>query len=571
MAPTPPYPRSTTIRMVGTSSFGNGNFGGMFGGQKPSKVLKRGQEVLKETAAIIVDVGVEATVRRTLIGQKALFDTSLELLRELPAPTTTGGGVGSSSAGAAARAFELLSLPRKLLEGDTEFLTQYVASLPADVAPRTLRKLFERLGATYVKLGQFIASSPTLFPPEYVLEFQKCLDDTPRTEFSVVKQTVERELGRPISEVFSRFEETPLASASIAQVHAATLRSSGADVVVKVQKPGVSQVLKADLGFLAVTASVLELLAPSLGRLSLANVVGDLRLSMLEELDFELEAKNLVEFGEFLSANSLYGIATSPRPYLEASSKKVLTMERLRGVPLSDLEGIRAFMADNEERPLFTPEQTLINALNTWTLSVVAGPFFHADVHAGNLLVLEDGRVGFIDFGIVGRIPKRIFQSIQDLAQALTVGSGQVDYSRVASALVEMGAADLGQGEAGSTVDVAAFAEDLRRAATQLDATLSPLEVQVQAVQGVDGRVEALGAQLGGVDEEQVARLALEVVGVAERNGVKLPREFGILLKQVLYFDRYTRLLAPGLDVLADDRLEMQPRRTPDSGGVVDV
>ena len=348
----------------------------------PQKLFNEGTVVAQEAAAIVQDVGFGATFRRTVKGQRAIIETAADFLRE-----AAGGGDSSPSIS------KVVELTRHLLSGDAtrsaELLKGYLQSLPKDLAPRTLRKLFERLGATYIKLGQFIASSPTLFPGEYVLEFQKCLDQSPTVEFSTVRGVVEEELGRPIEEVFSSFDRTPLASASVAQVHAAVLRSSGAPVVVKVQKPGVEDTLKADLGFLAVASKVLEFLAPSLGRLSVANVAADLRVSMLGELDFTEEARNLEAFRLFLESQGLDEIARAPRPYPQFSGRRALTMERLFGTALVDLEGIKAYTSN--------PEQTLVNALNTWALSVVACDFFHADVHAGNLMVCEDGRVGFIE------------------------------------------------------------------------------------------------------------------------------------------------------------------------------
>ena len=118
--------------------------------------------------------------------------------------------------------------------------------------PQTiLRKLFEKLGATYIKLGQFIASSPSLFPEEYVVEFQKCLDKTESVPFDVVKRIIQAELKQPLDQVFSYIDPQPLASASVAQVHAAVLRSSGKDVVIKVLKPGTEDTLLTDLNFVS--------------------------------------------------------------------------------------------------------------------------------------------------------------------------------------------------------------------------------------------------------------------------------------------------------------------------------
>ena len=253
-------------------------------------------------------------------------------------------------------------------------------------APVALRKLFERLGATYIKLGQFVASSPSLFPKEYVLEFQKCLDSTEPLEWSVVKSVIEAELG-PISKNFASVDKTPLASASIAQVHAATLKS-GEEVVLKVQKPRIDELLKADLNFIYIASRVLEFLQPDFERTSLSAVAGDVKSSMLDELDFKKEATNIEEFRAFLVEQGLDFSVTAPRVYDSLTTKRVLTMERLRGVSMVDAESISTITND--------PETLIITALNTWTSSVMNMPWFHADVHSGNLLVLEDGRVGFI-------------------------------------------------------------------------------------------------------------------------------------------------------------------------------
>lgn len=156
-----------------------------------------------------------------------------------------------------------------------------------------LRKLFEALGATYIKLGQFIASSPTLFPEEYVMEFQKCLDKADPIPFSTIQQIIKAELGQAPEAVFSSIDPVPLASASVAQVHSAVLRSSNQEVVLKVLKPGVEDILTTDLSFIYVAAKVLEFISPSLARTSLSGIIGDIRNSMMEEVDFTKEAAHI--------------------------------------------------------------------------------------------------------------------------------------------------------------------------------------------------------------------------------------------------------------------------------------
>ncbi|CAJ1408990.1 unnamed protein product [Effrenium voratum] len=392
---------------------------------------------------------------------------------------------------------------------------------------KVLRKLFEKLGSTYVKLGQFIASSPTVFPAPYVKEFQSCLDSTSKISFVEVRRIIERELGRPLRGVFAYVDPTPLASASIAQVHAARLLD-GQEVVVKVQKPGIEDVLKTDLGVVYLASRVLEFINPDLNiRGSLADIASDLRQSMLGELDFREELRNLDVYREFLEENGLSAIAAAPKPYPHASSKRVLTMERLSGVPLVDLDRIRQYTSD--------PEGTLVNALNVWALSVQKCEFFHADVHAGNLLVLEDGRVGFIDFGIVGRLSPQMATGIDRLNAALAVS----DARGMASALISMGAT---VGE----VNEDAFAADIESLISRLGGG---------SLDDVNGT---------SVDESQIQDVVLDIAQVAGNNGLKLPREFGLLIKQSLYFDRYTKLLAPELNMMSDDRIANFGEALPD-------
>jgi len=395
--------------------------------------------------------------------------------------------------------------------------------------PAVLRTLFERLGATYIKLGQFVASSPTLFPKEYVVEFQKCLDQTEALPWSTIKRVIESELG-PISNIFATVDQKHLASASIAQVHRARLLS-GEEVVLKVQKPGIDESLKTDLGFLYSAARILEFIQPDWERTSLAAVAGDLRGSMLEELDFIKEAKNTIEFRRFLLDQGLMNVATAPRVYLEYTTKKVMTLEYLDGVSLLDESTVAKVSKDPD-----MGMQTIITALNIWSLSVTSMPWFHADVHAGNLLLLEDGRVGFIDFGIVGRISEKVFQSVNELSSALAIG----DSEGMAKALCNMGAAD-------ANVDIPKFAKDIERVINRMN----NVQTDVSVSNSANGSYSAAMS----VDESEITDALLEFVEVTENNGLKLPREFGLLVKQSLYFDRYLKILAPNVDVMNDSRV----------------
>jgi aarF domain-containing kinase len=387
-------------------------------------------------------------------------------------------------------------------------------------APRLMRRTFERLGTTYIKLGQFIASSPSLFPAEYVEEFQHCLDNTPPMAFQHVRQVVERELGMPLNEAYAWVDPRPLATASIAQVHAARLHS-GEDVVIKVQKPGVQDVLLTDFNFLYVAARVIELLAPGLSNSSISGVVEEIQKSMLEECDFLQEARNLDRFNEFLVATGNTQ-AIAPRPYHERSSLRVLTMERFYGVPLTDLESIRANTSD--------PAQTLVAALNTWFASLMLCDFFHADVHAGNLMVLKDGRIGFIDFGIVGRIERDAWKAMFTFFEAISAGN----FRLMAESMAAIGMTR-------EAVDIDRLAHDIEKLYSRL-IDIDPMTV-VQADR----------------NDTEINKLLTDIVEIGEGHGIRFPRSFALLVKQFLYFDRYVQILAPELNIFDDDRLDLMP------------
>jgi aarF domain-containing kinase len=274
----------------------------------------------------------------------------------------------------------------------------------------------------------------------------------------------------------------------------------------QVLKPGVEDTLKADLGFLFLASRLVETLAPEARRASLGEIVGDIRTAIQDEVDFLKELKALEEFRAFLGKAGITA-ATAPKPYPQHSTRRVLVMELLKGVSLIDLESIKAYTDD--------PEGALITALNTWSLSVVLCESFHADVHAGNVLVLEDGRVGFIDFGIVGRLSPTVWAAVNGLVEGLVAG----DYALMARGLVAMGATAESVDEGKLAMDLKALLERLQGLDPQLVVVADPATQQAAASVTVD--------------EEQVTRLLLDIVEVANSNGLKLPRQFGLLIKQV--------------------------------------
>ncbi|MDX1497264.1 MAG: AarF/UbiB family protein [Salinisphaeraceae bacterium] len=382
---------------------------------------------------------------------------------------------------------------------------------------KMMRETFERLGTTYIKLGQFIASAPSVFPAEYVEEFQNCLDKVTPLPYKTIEKTLQAEFNKPLDQIYSWIDKEPLASASIAQVHAATL-VTGEDVVIKVQKPGVRNILLTDLNFLYVTAKVMEFIAPTLVHASLSDIVAEIQSGMLAECDFLQEAKNIETFDKFLRETGNTE-ACVPRVYHQATTMKVLTMERFYGVPLTDLDAIRSHSQN--------PEQTLLTAMNTWIASLIHCQFFHADVHAGNLMVLEDGRVGFIDFGIVGSLQPGTWEAMI----SFMTGKATESYTSMAQALVQIGIAD-------RQVNVKRLADDL--------------EALVRDLEKMD---EKMMANPWNVDHSEMDEMMLSIVELGKQHGIRFPREFALLLKQLLYFDRYIDVLAPGMNMFGDERL----------------
>jgi ubiquinone biosynthesis protein len=378
------------------------------------------------------------------------------------------------------------------------------AASRADIS-RRLRIAAEHLGPTYIKLGQIISSGEGLFPEELVTEFKKCRDQVPPEPWAAVRAVVEGELGQPLESVFRDFERTPLAAASIAQVHAATLRT-GEPVVVKVQRPSVQTLVHADL-------KVMAWLAPFLvGRIPIAALANPPALvelfaeTITEELDFRLEAENMLDIARSFHDLGQRGYVI-PRPHPTLVTPRMLVMERLDGFAFDDVVGMHHAGVDTEA------------VVRTGMVGFMEGAMihgiFHGDLHGGNLFVMADGRVALLDFGITGRMDEVKRQAFLRLLITATMN----DVKGQLAALRDLGALP-------ADTDLRAVIRDLGLDQPPVDPTTLTADEMVGEIQRV---VKAL---LG--------------------YGARLPKELMLFVKNMVFLDGAIATLAPDLDLFAE-------------------
>lgn len=395
------------------------------------------------------------------------------------------------------------------------YLGRRLAGEGERAGPRVWRQAFERLGPTYIKLGQMIASSTSLFPKSYVEEFRLCLDRVPPEPWPLVQQTVRQALGRPPEALFREVSPEPLASASIAQVYGAT-GPGGEELVIKVQRQRLPELIDADMRMLSFGAGLLQQI-PRVRNANPQGVVQDFARTIREELDFLAEADHMEEFNRIMAELGRTDVC-APRPVRSLCAREVLTMERFHGVRVDDVAAFQRL----GHGPAWV-EGKLIAGMHAWFQSMIRYGFFHGDVHAGNLLFLDDGRIGFLDFGIIGRFSRERRRQIADYIVAFATR----DFATVAQVMVRMGVVDHKQDPA----EMKAFAGDL-------EAAYGPL----------------LSRSMGQIDYGEILP---KIMRVSARHGTRLPDDFVLVTRQLLYFDRYAKLLAPSLNVFTDPRLIM--------------
>jgi ubiquinone biosynthesis protein len=389
---------------------------------------------------------------------------------------------------------KLIRLPKRL----RRYLT--VAPTPLTF-PQQIRRVVEELGPTFIKLGQMLATRPDVLPATYVREFNRLQDRVAPVPFSEIKRVLESELGRPPEAAFADFDAEPFASASLAQVYRGVL-PSGEKVVVKVQRPGVREVIRTDVEILSYLAGVLEERFPELRPMQPRELVQEFALTIKRELDFSTEAGNTDRLRKNLE--SFEGVRV-PRVFWEYTTDRLLVVEHVDGIRADDVDAL-------EEAGL--PRAVLARRLvESFMKQVFVDGFYHADPHPGNVLVTPAGEILLLDCGAMGILTADQLNSLGGLVLAFNEG----DYERVATEVLRLGGAD-------ELLDINRFKND----AAAVVARYYAMPLQYMRV----------GAMLE------------ELSVLANRNGVRLPREFILLAKTVMLVENLARTLDPDFRLL---------------------
>ena len=371
-----------------------------------------------------------------------------------------------------------------------------------------LRKVLEDLGPSFVKLGQIMSTRPDLIPEDILVEMKKLQDDVPPVPFSEIQTQVERELGCELGEVYTWFDEAPLASASIAQVHRARLRRGDDEdeVVVKVQRPQVQTVMARDIDLLYWLAKAIVRSMPESHLYRPVSLVEEFDRSVSAELDFSLEADNHQRFTANFEANPH---AKFPKVYRSASAKRVLTLEYL--------EGQKVYAA---ERAGVSGELIAKRSIEIIIQQIFEDGFFHADPHPGNIIILgppDSPVIGMIDVGMVGRLTPKMRDRVVDLVLAAV----REDYAGLADALWAIG-----------------------RPTQKVDRDAYDAEVAALAQR-------YLGKRLKEID---LGALIRDLVMGSRKFGLEVPTEFLMLGKSLMTVEGIGKEIYPELDLLEEVR-----------------
>jgi predicted unusual protein kinase regulating ubiquinone biosynthesis (AarF/ABC1/UbiB family) len=366
---------------------------------------------------------------------------------------------------------------------------------------------FERLGPTFVKAGQLITSSPGVFPEPLAEACKRCLDEVPPFPSAEVRQVIRDDLGADVDAIFAKFDDTPLASASIAQVHAVVL-PDGREAVLKIQRPGVRRTMNSDLRNLYKLAKAAEW--TKLGkRVQPTKFVEDMHLVTNQEVNCALEAHRQTQFRNHIDDYGDNDDVTAPEVYWNYCGPRIVCMERMYGVPVDSFAVFKERGIDGETL-LRKGMKVAFEAM------LVHGPF-HGDVHAGNIWVLDDGRAAFLDFGLMGELPDRWKSLMTDLLKTVQIDD---NWARVVR----------------NYKDVGVLSEDVgadEEVGARLQLVMQPML-----------EMSAASVDLSAVFKQQI--------DLAESMGAKAPQELMLVSKLVFYFERYVKGLAPDYLMMHD-------------------
>ncbi|MGZ3768860.1 MAG: ABC1 kinase family protein [Bdellovibrio sp.] len=364
-----------------------------------------------------------------------------------------------------------------------------------------MRISFEELGPTFVKLGQLLATRPDLVPEDYVAEFEKLHDRVQPLPFETVEEVLKDEFGNSLYQKFESIDPKPLGSASIAQVHRARL-SSGENVVLKVQRPGIIQTINDDLNVLYLLADLLQTYVPETRPYNPTGIVDEYFRTLEFETNFVVEANNLRRFQKNFSDSDEIKI---PKVYWSHTTERVLVMEALPGIPLSQ-EG--ALLQENID-----PNEIIRCGLKAYLKMVFHDGLFHGDLHAGNFFVLPQNKVGLIDFGVVGRLNTKTQGTIANMLLALS----KEDYERLAYEYVDLAPFT-------DKVNVDLFAKDLRE-------LIAPY----------------FGLTLKNVN---LGKILMKSSGIAARHHLQVPTDLMLFFKSIVSVEGMGRKIHKDFDFL---------------------
>jgi ubiquinone biosynthesis protein len=363
-----------------------------------------------------------------------------------------------------------------------------------------IRLAIEELGPTFIKLGQILSTRPDQIGVPLADELQKLQTSVPADDSEIIHATIRTELGQPLEEAFDDFDSTPLASASIGQVHRARL-SNGADVVVKVQHADISRRMEVDIDILAGLAQLAERI-PELAPYRPVATVAEFRRVVRRELDFSREARNMQQFARNFRRNPHVRI---PRCYPELSTSQILTMEWLDGLRFSDPS--LATLANVD------PGQVARHGADMYLEMIFHHGFYHADPHPGNLVVLAGGAIGLLDCGMVGRLDDALREDVENVLMAIVTQDAQ----QLTSLVMRLGAVPPGLDEAALSVDLTEF-------------------VVHYANQPADAF--------------DLAGALTEMIEIVQRYHIALPSSLAMLIKVLIMLDGTGRLLEPHFSLM---------------------